>query len=728
MIKKFLSIIAFALSAAAYSQTSCLTNAVDGYASLSGDGFSTTTGGAGGAVVNISTLAQLQTWVASRENNTAAQIVNITAHIEQPGSSSLVLTIKRGANITLIGTTVNAGLKNIGLNFREYNNVIIRNLRVHEVFYPNDGITIDECHHVWIDHCDLFSKNGTGVGVDTYDGLLDLKNGSRFVTISWNRLHSHKKVNLIGHTDNASAQAIDQNIRATFHHNYYYDNDGRMLSLRWGAAHFYNNYLKDIYDYGMAARQGAHALIENNIYENVKTPIATDKFDGVGIVCERGNLFTGTSGPSSITQTDCNWWNSSTLPYSYTLTPTNQLIGLLTSKTGTCDMITDMVCSASITTSGSTTFCQGGSVTLTANSGGTSYIWKNGNLQVGTGQTYNATTAGSYTVEVTCSANLKTTSAPVVVSISSSVTWYADTDGDGVGDANSTVNSCTQPNGYVATSGDQCPADANKTTPGDCGCGKVEGACTDCAGTANGTAYIDNCARCVSGTTGRMPCSASFQAEDACAKEGTVEADPTKPGFFGTGFLNTTNASGTFATFGVNANTSGIAKLGFRYGNTGAGNRTATVTVTGSASTAQVNFVINTSSPNYWTTEEIEIPLTQGDNLVTLTATTVDGLPNLDMMYTVGTGFSAGNCVITSVGDANMGQQSLVVYPNPSQESFTMQSSSSMHINVYNAEGTLVEEIHSQGNTNFGNHYKPGIYVLKLENTNTVNTLKIVKE
>ncbi|WP_430403607.1 PKD domain-containing protein [Fluviicola sp.] len=49
-----------------------------------------------------------------------------------------------------------------------------------------------------------------------------------------------------------------------------------------------------------------------------------------------------------------------------------------------------------ITTGGSTTFCSGGSVTLTSTAG-TSYLWSNG----ATTQTITATTAGSYTVQVT---------------------------------------------------------------------------------------------------------------------------------------------------------------------------------------------------------------------------------------------------------------------------------------------------------------------------------------
>jgi hypothetical protein len=53
-------------------------------------------------------------------------------------------------------------------------------------------------------------------------------------------------------------------------------------------------------------------------------------------------------------------------------------------------------------------------------------------------------------------------------------TWYGDTDGDGAGDPAVTLTQCTQPAGYVAVAGDQCPSDSAKTTPGTCGCGTAD--------------------------------------------------------------------------------------------------------------------------------------------------------------------------------------------------------------------------------------------------------------
>jgi hypothetical protein len=280
----------------------------------------------------------------------------------------------------------------------------------------------------------------------------------------------------------------------------------------------------------------------------------------------------------------------------------------------------------------------------------------------------------------------------------------------------------------VAKSGDQCPNDANKIAPGDCGCGKVEGACTDCAGVANGTAVLDNCTRCVGGNTGKQPCSASVQAESACETStgSAVEFDPAKSGFQGTGYVNTPNATGTYAIFGINATNAGNATIGFRYGNTGTINRTSALSVNSGTTVATYTFVINAASTTYWVVEEASnIPLAAGNNLIKLTATNAEGLANLDFMYVVGTGYSSGGCVVTGVDDQQM---TFSLYPNPSKSEFNINTTENNKVSVYDMEGQLVETIQVNGSAKIGQTYKTGIYFLKIENGGSVHSLKIVKE
>jgi uncharacterized repeat protein (TIGR01451 family) len=78
--------------------------------------------------------------------------------------------------------------------------------------------------------------------------------------------------------------------------------------------------------------------------------------------------------------------------------------------------------SATIIPSGPTTFCTGGSVTLTA-SAGASYQWRNFATPIigANAQQYVATTAGSYTVTITNAAGCSATSSPTSISVNSAV-------------------------------------------------------------------------------------------------------------------------------------------------------------------------------------------------------------------------------------------------------------------------------------------------------------------
>lgn len=310
-------VVALAVTASAAPDFSMI-----GFATTS----SGTSGGAGGTTKTISTLQQLVDWGASREKNTSPEIVTISGKIVGSGENTMI-TIKNGANITIQGNGTSSELSGIGLNIRDYTNVIVKNLKIHEVLYPDDALTLDNVQHGFIDHCELHSKIGDGITVDTYDGLLDIKKGASAITVSWCYLHDHMKCSLIGHTNSTSQQETDSKIRVTYHHNYFVTTDGRNPSLRYGAVHMFNNYYGNITDYGIAARVGAHAKVENCHYENVKLPMSTDKFpvDGLpnGYICETGNIFTGECGESVISQTGCDFWNASTLPYTYTLDAVN---------------------------------------------------------------------------------------------------------------------------------------------------------------------------------------------------------------------------------------------------------------------------------------------------------------------------------------------------------------------------------------------------------------------
>jgi pectate lyase len=122
-------------------------------------------------------------------------------------------------------------------------------------------------------------------------------------------------------------------------------------------------------------------------------------------------------------------------------------------------------------------FCQGESLILTASPGGTTYQWYEGGSKNGENPLYEAKSAGTYTVEITDANGCKATSAPARIDEIPSVVWYLDADNDGQGDAENSLSACTQPAGYVATAGDECPNDSNKLLPGNCGCNKSETEC-----------------------------------------------------------------------------------------------------------------------------------------------------------------------------------------------------------------------------------------------------------
>ena len=263
-------------------------------------------GGSLGPTVTATTLEELKTYLGSPN----PYVVSFSGLIVGTDSVSVA------SNKTLLGVGTGAHLQGIELQVNGARNVIIRNIAVSHVIaegagVANDAIVMTGAMNVWIDHCELYSDRTHGK--DYYDGLLEIKNGASFITVSHCHIHDHEKVSLIGSGDD---QVGDTVIRATYHHNYFHDTGSRLPSIRFGKAHIFNNYyLNNPEGTGVNSRMGAVVRVEGNHFQNVQNPITfqdslrTGTWDVTG-----GNTFMGCTGNQPTTST-----GQLTPPYSYTL-------------------------------------------------------------------------------------------------------------------------------------------------------------------------------------------------------------------------------------------------------------------------------------------------------------------------------------------------------------------------------------------------------------------------
>jgi len=268
-----------------------------------------TTGGAGGTTVTVSTLDDLRFYAGQ----TAPYIIRVSGTIT--GNEQIVVE----SNKSFLGVGSNARLVGIGFKigansrFGQIGNVIFRNLIMEKPLAPIDKFTIQYgAHHVWIDHCELFSD--LDHGIDYYDGQVDVTHGADFITVSWTVFHDHFKNSLVGNSDNTGSEDTGH-LRITYHHNLFNHVEGRNPSIRFGTGHVYNNYYLDVPDYGIASRMGAQVRVENNYFQNVGTPIRADTSlsDVAGSVSlVETNVFDN-CGPNSITTSPATW----VPPYAY---------------------------------------------------------------------------------------------------------------------------------------------------------------------------------------------------------------------------------------------------------------------------------------------------------------------------------------------------------------------------------------------------------------------------
>lgn len=295
-----------------------------------------TTGGAGGTTVTVSDGAALSAAIASG----GPKIIYVTGTITLANSGAKVIYVKRVANISIIGQ--GADFNGIGFKCVDSQNIIIQNIKVHHTkdSENGDGVEIDGCTNVWVDHCEFYNESpAVQSDKDMYDGLVDTKNGSKGVTISWNYFHDHWKGCLAGHSDSGSG--TDEAIAVTYSHNYFKNINTRLPLLRFGKAHFVNNYVLGPTSSGSNIRMGATIKVENTVYENVGSgtidadtgiaegPIGTWYSDTTGSWNVVGVQYINCLGNQPTTSTSS--WNP---PYTMTVDATANVKSIVTAGAG----------------------------------------------------------------------------------------------------------------------------------------------------------------------------------------------------------------------------------------------------------------------------------------------------------------------------------------------------------------------------------------------------------
>jgi pectate lyase len=294
----------------------CPTN-LEGFASLNAKAQNGTYGGRDGTTVTVTTQADLDKYATAAE----PYVIRVQGKLTFAPKGT---EIRVASNKTILGVGANAEISEGGFFLNtDVHNVIIRNLTIGNTFVEGDydgktqdfdGIQLDTAHHVWIDHCHLHH-----IG----DGMIDSRKDTTNLTVSWNVLSDHNKAFGIGWTENVTAEM-------TIHHNVLRDLNQRNPSVdNVLRAHLYNNWLLRIASYGNYARGGTNMVLQNSVFESVKSPHYYD----TGTLVATGNTYTSTTGEKEASGTSFSFFDPGKL-YAYKLDPVEDVKALLTKCAG----------------------------------------------------------------------------------------------------------------------------------------------------------------------------------------------------------------------------------------------------------------------------------------------------------------------------------------------------------------------------------------------------------
>lgn len=138
-----------------------------------------------------------------------------------------------------------------------------------------------------------------------------------------------------------------------------------------------------------------------------------------------------------------------------------------------------------------------------------------------------------------------------------------------------------------------------------------------------------------------------------CGVDGSIDSNHV--GFTGSGFVNTTNAVGMGVNYSIAAEHAGYVTLSVRFASIN--NRPGNVVVNGNVA-GRLNFV-STGAWTSWTTETVTVPVSAGNNTISIVGTTDGGLPNIDSLAVDGNGIAPAACVTNPGGLKNPPVRSL---------------------------------------------------------------------
>ncbi len=309
-----------------------------GYATVADDSGTTytVTGGTGGQEITIASLEDLTVTYKDIIKNDEPYIIHVAARIsakewiDTPDYNAELakliaagqtedearfildnrsITFDFGANKTIIGKPgKDYGFHNINPKISK-SNVIVKYIHFGDVigddFFGgsgNDALSIKGGQHIWIDHCEFSSSlepkdvNGNLISFkdhkfivdlegentdeetkwkkDFYDGLLDISETSRFVSVSNCIFRDHWKACLCGGSnDKAETQPQGSQVRMTFYRNYFKNIHARQPLFRFGRAHIFSSYYNGIAgeSTGIEVRAESQVYVDNCYFENLRS-------------------------------------------------------------------------------------------------------------------------------------------------------------------------------------------------------------------------------------------------------------------------------------------------------------------------------------------------------------------------------------------------------------------------------------------------------------------------